>query len=397
MFENIIEQSAALQLKEDILGKKNAPSLLFFGPSESGKGSAAIELARSLSCEKDASWKCACPSCEKFRHLQHDDLLILGKKSFACEIKACHSAFLNNPSNAGAKLLFFRSLRKLQMRFSPVLTEDDPKLGKITPILLSLDEGLSELLQTDETSGASFERLCNSLVKDALSLSDEGISSNIPVSRIRKASYWCRLSPTGKQKTLIMENAQDMRDEARNSLLKLLEEPPASVTVVLTSQRRETIMPTILSRLRPYRFVKRSAEGEKEVLRRVFQYSASGFSSVSAYLDSFLEGSGEKLYPLAVWFIDSLAKINSAQLIKTLLAKSGNFEGDSFSRFLKICLDLTAASSGKANDPRLIRYNDMFGKHIGQAAAAVDVLNQSIPLALEALLYNLKTAIKKTG
>jgi len=46
VFENIIEQGAVLQLKNDILCGKYAPSMLFYGPPESGKGSAALELAR---------------------------------------------------------------------------------------------------------------------------------------------------------------------------------------------------------------------------------------------------------------------------------------------------------------------------------------------------------------
>ncbi|MCL2175342.1 MAG: DNA polymerase III, partial [Treponema sp.] len=76
MFENIIAQSAADQLGDDIDSGRIAPSMLFYGPSESGKGSSALELSRVLSCEEDAGWKCACASCERHRYLLHDDLLI---------------------------------------------------------------------------------------------------------------------------------------------------------------------------------------------------------------------------------------------------------------------------------------------------------------------------------
>ena len=436
MFENIIEQGAVLQLKNDILCGKYAPSMLFYGPPESGKGSAALELARVLSCEKGGEWKCSCPSCERHRYLQHDDLLMLGPRSFQAEIAACLSAFLRNPDVMSAKLLFFRSLRKLQIRFSPVLIEDDPKLGKIAPVLQSLDERLSEFLQTDtNTCGkAALEKLCDALVKDALTLENEGQGGAIPIGRIRRASYWCRIAPNGKRKTLIIENAENMRDEARNSLLKLLEEPPQTVSIVLTAQRRETIMPTILSRLRPYRFLKRSAESEKEVIRRVFQdtpgkYSEAGGSLISAYLDSFLPRGNEKMYPLAAWFIVSLARIaavsakktegsiprfiyalgeryapiaetsglerpvKSAALVKTLLAQTDNFEEDTFSRFLKLCLDLTGLFTREVGDPQFIAYNDIFKKRIGETVTAVDVLNQSTTLALEALFHKLKKDI----
>ncbi len=317
MFENIIEQSAVLQLRDDILAKRNAPSMLFFGPSGSGKGSAALELARVLSCEEKAAWGCKCSSCEKHRLLQHDDLLVLGTRSFSPEILACQHAFLRNPSKA--KILFFRSLRKLQIRFSPVLLENDTKTAKaVSSNLQSLDEGLNELLSlnTETAEEAALKKLCASLVKDALALESEGING-IPIGHIRSASYWCRLAPNGKRKTLIIENAEDMRDDARNSLLKLLEEPPPSVSIVLTAQRREAIMQTILSRLRPYRFLKRSEESEKEVIRSVFKenseltYPNQKGSILSSYLDSFLPQSTEKLYPLAAWFIVSFARTAS--------------------------------------------------------------------------------------
>jgi len=436
VFENIIEQGAVLQLKDDILRARRAPSMLFYGPPESGKGSAALELARVLSCEKGGEWKCSCPSCERHRYLQHDDLLVLGPRSFQAEISASLSAFLRSPDVPGAKLLFYRALRKLQIRFSPVLIEDDPKVGKIASVLQSLDEGLDEFLRinTQTIEKAALEKKCAALVKDALALDSEGQGGAIPICRIRRACYWCRIAPNGKRKTLIIENAENMREEARNSLLKLLEEPPDTICIVLTAQRREAIMATILSRLRPYRFLKRSAESEKEVIRRVFQDSVNekigaGGSVLSAYLDSFLARGSEKMYPLAAWFIVSLARsasvyakksagaiprfvnalgeryapianavgiqrvVRDAEVVKTLLAQSGNFENDSFSRFLKICLDLTGGLTRETGDPQFIAYNGIFKKHIEETVTAVDVLNQSTTLALEALFHKLKKDI----
>jgi len=441
VFENIIEQAAALQMRDDILSRRLAPSMLFFGPTASGKGSAALELARSLSCETNASWKCSCPACERHRYLAHTDLLILGPRPFSAEIAASSSAFLREPSAASARILFIRSLRKLLARFSPILMEDDPKTGKLSPLLQSLEEGLSEFdaLGADTAGGnRGPEKLCGVLVKDALKLESEGISDLVPVAHIRKAAYWCRLAPNGKRKTFIIENADRMKDEARNSLLKLLEEPPDTVTIVLTAQRREAIMPTILSRLRPYRFIKRDAETEKEVIRRVFRDSVGELSVtqsqagglIAAYLDSFLTQNTEKLVPLAAYFIASLARaaahslkkkgtaipapitalgeryapeaqtagfersLRAADVIKTILAQSGNFEDNSFSRFLGICLDMVSrVLREQAADPQAIAYNGIFGKYFGEAQTASGVLNQSSALATEALFYKLKTAL----
>jgi DNA polymerase-3 subunit gamma/tau len=445
VFENIIEQDAVLQLRDDILSRRCAPSMLFFGPPESGKGSAALEFARISSCEGDASWKCLCPACERHRYLLHSDLLMLGPRSFQSEISACYSAFLRNVSNKSAKILFIRSVRKLQMRFSSVLTEDDPKIGKLASVLQSVEEKLNEFEMLavtvtedgQESSRQALEKLSGSLVKDALSLANDGLSGVIPIGHIRRASYWCRLAPNGKRKTLVIENAENMREEARNSLLKLLEEPPSSVNIVLTSRRREAIMPTILSRLRPYRFLRRSAESEKEVIRRVFQDSVEGkdlflrSSLVSAYLDSFLPANTEKLYPLAAWFIVSLARLAAvsvkknreavpqivnalgeryaptagtsglehpqkiSDVAKTLIEESGNFEDDSFSRFLKITLDMVSSVMREEKDPQFIAYNEMFKKYINEAETSVNILNISTASAIDALLFNLRKTLAR--
>jgi DNA polymerase-3 subunit gamma/tau len=429
VFENIIEQGAVLQLRDDILSSRLAPSMLFYGPSASGKGSAALELARVLSCEADGAWKCSCPSCENSRYLQHNDHLMLGYRSFAGEINACAAAFLKNTSAAGAKLLFIRSVRRLQMRFSPVLMEDDKKLKELSSVLQALEEGLDEF-RAAGVGAAS----CENLVKTAHTLIEDGIPGAIPVGHIRAASRWCNLTPAGKRKTLIIENAQDMSEESRNSLLKLLEEPPSTVTIVLTSHRREAIMPTILSRLRPYRFLKRSAQGEKEILRRVFQVTQDDASlsdiSLSAYLESFLPSNNEKLYPLAAWFIVSLARITAASMkksggdipqiinalgeryanvannagferslkpdfiVSTLVAKSENFESDSFTRFLKICLDMVSDVIKNAQSPQYAAYSDVFGKCIAEAYTAVNALNvKNKTLVLETLLFKLKKGL----
>jgi DNA polymerase-3 subunit gamma/tau len=220
-----------------------------------------------------------------------------------------------------------------------------------------------------------------------------------------------------------------MREEARNSLLKILEEPPETVSIVLTVQRREALMPTILSRLRPYRFLKRDGEGEMEVIRRVFRDSAAG--PISAYLDSFLPQSSEKLYPLAAFFIASLARsaavslkkkglgeippelaalgtrcgpiaeaagfakvLSAREVIAAILEGSGGFEARSFPRFLTLILDLVSQIEREQGaSPRSIAYNDIWRKYTAGAEAAAGVWNQTPALALEALFFRLGEAL----
>jgi DNA polymerase-3 subunit gamma/tau len=452
MFENVLGQPAADQIREDMESGRLAPSMLFFGPPGSGKGTAGLELARALSCENSpaglsgekpgrpmAPWNCTCSACASHRMLSHPDLLILGPRSFSPEIAASQAAFSREPKNPAAAILFIRALRKLLARFSPILLEDDPKLGKLGPLIVSLEEDISELELLLRDEKPAFEKICAAMLKNAFKLEDEGLGDIIPIGRIRRAAYWSRLAPSGRRKILLIENADRMQEGARNSLLKILEEPPATLTILLTAPRREAILPTLLSRLRPYRFLRRDLSVEAEVIRRVFRDSppepdrpaALAGGLIGAYLDSFLPLPGEKLYPLAAFFIAALARAaalalrkrgvsvlpeelvllgknaaplaeaagfgrsgDSRETVALLLAETGNFEARSFPRFLGAALSLVSGALREGNaKPGFITYIEIWRKCAGEAEAAAGTWNQTPALALERLFFRLKDAM----
>lgn len=57
------------------------------------------------------------------------------------------------------------------------------------------------------------------------------------------------LGAFGSKRLLLVKNADGMSDIVQNTLLKLLEEPPSSVVVVLQTQQPQRLLPTVLSRL----------------------------------------------------------------------------------------------------------------------------------------------------
>ena len=298
--------------------------------------------------------------------------------------------------------------------------------------LQNLEEGLEEF-ETSGADAAALEKTSELLAHNAMKLESEGIGDFIPIAHIRRAAWWSRLAPKGKRKTLLIENADHMREEARNSLLKLLEEPPGTLTVVLTASRRESILPTILSRLRPYRFLKRESEKEQEVIRRVFREGDGGAASVGAYLDTFLPRSEETLRPLGAYFIASAARsaalllkqrgigeiprslsvlgeryaplaeaagygrsFSAKDVVKTLLSETGNFEGNSFSRFLRLVLDMISGCREELSCPRGLRYGDIWKKWVNLADQASH-LNQNAALTLESFFYRLKEELAESA
>jgi DNA polymerase-3 subunit gamma/tau len=373
----------------------------------------------------------------------------MGNRPFSAEIAAASDLFLRDAASASSRIFFIRSIRKLLARFNPVLMEDDPKLSKLSPMVLSLEEELDELdasihESSDEKGKESARaKLIASMLKDAQKLESEGISETVPIAQIRRAAWWSHLAPMGKGKLLIIENADRMLEGARNSLLKLLEEPPATVTLVLCSSRPRTLLPTILSRLRPYTFSARNEETEKDVIRRIFrsenfqpgQALGSRFRGnlIHAYLDSFLPVSGNTLEALAAYFAASVAykgaldlrkqgranlpqelvslgkyasplaeqagfekEQNGKELTSKILEKTLNFAAPSlFPRFLDCLLNIVTENLKTSVSPSVIAFVDLWQKSIKEAQIAVMIYNQSFSLALERLFISLSRGMAR--
>ena len=71
----------------------------------------------------------------------------------------------------------------------------------------------------------------------------------IKVAQARELSAEIQFRPfEGRHRFFIIDEADKLREEAANALLKTLEEPPASSTVILITARPDSLLPTIRSR-----------------------------------------------------------------------------------------------------------------------------------------------------
>ena len=71
----------------------------------------------------------------------------------------------------------------------------------------------------------------------------------IPIDQIRALRHDAAFPPyEGKRKVYIIADAERMNPNASNSLLKVLEEPPARVTFMLIAESSVALLPTIVSR-----------------------------------------------------------------------------------------------------------------------------------------------------
>jgi len=75
------------------------------------------------------------------------------------------------------------------------------------------------------------------------------------VDQIRKLIAALAIKPfSARHRVVILADAHTMNPQAANALLKVLEEPPANTTLILTALQKADLLPTIVSRCRHIRF-----------------------------------------------------------------------------------------------------------------------------------------------
>jgi DNA polymerase-3 subunit delta' len=189
-------ESLRQRLAESVEAKTLPSSLLFHGPKGAGKQRLALWLAQRLLCTGENPPCGKCTSCRYVRELTHPDL---------------HWVFPR-----------------------PRLKDSDPDLEQVK----------------DDYAEATVER-ANSGGLYAPPSGSEGIYVATVRSLVQRAS----MSPAmGSRKIFIVGDAERMvpqegADMAANAFLKLLEEPPADTTIILTSSEPGALLPTIRSRV----------------------------------------------------------------------------------------------------------------------------------------------------
>lgn len=171
-------------------------SLLLHGPAGTGKQRLALWLAQTLLCERPEAPCGACQSCRYSTELTHPDL---------------HWIFPR-----------------------PRLRDADASMDEARQ---DYGEAVAERVQR----GGLYQRPSGA----------EGIF----VASVRMIVHRAGISPAmGRRKVFVVGDAERMvpqegADMAANAFLKLLEEPPADTTIVLTSSEPGALLPTIRSRV----------------------------------------------------------------------------------------------------------------------------------------------------
>jgi len=140
---------------------------------------------------------------------------------------------------------------------------------------------LAKALNCNEGKEADSCDSCPSCKKiDGLSHPDvhwigpEGAGNVIKIASIRAMQKKINLKPfEGQVKFFIIDRAHLLAEEAANSLLKTLEEPPKETVIILITNDLEKIFPTIRSRCQWVLFSQASPGELKEILKKKYTLS----------------------------------------------------------------------------------------------------------------------------
>lgn len=177
---------------------------------------------------------------------------------------------------------------------------------------------------------------------------------SIGIGVVREAIKYLAEKPfAGKNKFLIINDANTLTGEAQNALLKTLEEPPSYVTVILLTKTLNDLLGTVISRCRKIQVVSERIESEKDSVE------------VNSYHEILNLGLGEKLD-----WAGEFSKEEREDVLETL------------EKWVAEARELML------NSPSVSQLNNV--KKIYTAKKTLEETNTNQKLALEALVLNLE-------
>ncbi|TVR69193.1 MAG: hypothetical protein EA427_08820 [Spirochaetaceae bacterium] len=391
MFENVIGlQSVTKDLERAIVSGTLPGAILLSGPRYGGKSTIALEIARSLTCHLQGEWDCRCRSCTLHRTLSHPDLVMAGPRYFDLEIGAALRAFGETP-RIGTLYLLVRAVRKLLRRFDPHLWSET-KLKKIQPAIDVVEAILQEMEPPPDSPGVSesgWKKPLKELEAKVGKLLPLVPREIVPVDLVRALASWAHVSSAGGTKIVLIEEVHTLQEGARNSMLKLLEEPPGDVFLLLTSSRRSAVIPTILSRLRTYSLPERTATEEAAVREKIFR-ADPGEGPLARFFRSAGAGDDDRRRALAERVVADLVRgADPGELLELVRGEFSEKNGGTREEFFFEELSDAARRRLRDADARDLALLQSWGAVIRAYRARIETRNMNPTSTISALVLTL--------
>ncbi len=369
-------------------------AVLFHGRRYSCRMSIVLEICRILSCRKEGLFNCDCSSCRSFDSLETPNTLIISVRDHQSVLETAMKN-LQDQRTSSARRFLIHSVRVMLLQYHGALLEEkDQKSAVAFSAAATVDELLLSIERiNDETTEKQISKLMKEL-RDALKplLSQSRKASALTIAQVRAIQEWTgRTSLDALPRFVILEGIEQSAEGARNSLLKLLEDPPENTYLFLITENVGRILPTILSRVRRYYIPPLTEKAKSLLLTKEFFADGDAYDSLETYflfkagVDCTLISSLSEKYLQGAVGATDLGGDELHTLLNTL-DETGQHE-----YFLR---DLMGAVQQEFMDGRLQRsvvmkmvplINDMANRGL--------LYNQNRKLTLEALFYQLREVL----
>ena len=265
-------------------------SVLFSGVPGSGRLTAALDAAFSITGEDPEL-------------LSSERIVYFASRPFRPEIKASYELFTRQRTDFSRRF-FIRTIRRILLQYHSSIASLHKENAGIRAKIEQMDgdktifaaaSAADEMLIAIERGGEYDEKTIMSTADGIIQLLTDSVLSvgkktaGATIDEIRAVQDW--LHEGNEEKAVIFENAEDYTEGAKNSLLKLLEEPPQHAHLILVSSHPGRLLETILSRVRKFSFPELDARAVSAFILRFFMVPGT-FSSFDEFF--FHEGSGEE-------------------------------------------------------------------------------------------------------
>jgi len=256
----LVGQGRLKEIFRSLIVKDKLPhALLFYGPEGVGKDAAALELGKYLLCQGDNPPCDSCSYCRKFDKYEHPDFF--------------HLFPIQSPKGDYEK-----------WRWEEAMSE----------------EQVDNYHQEVQKKAQNYYHQMN--MKGA---------QNILIGQVRDLIHKSSFSSfSGDNRFALISPAHLMNKEAQNSLLKLLEEPPAGFYICLATPRPEALLPTVISRCQPFYFPILSKE---EIAKGLMD-----LKNAEAEKAQFIAGRADGSYSRAVDILENRESLRDTVLNKIL-------------------------------------------------------------------------------
>lgn len=356
------QRSVSEQLETLFDENKFPNSMLFTGPSCSGKMYAALCCAKKFNSDQDST-------------------IIISDRTHKYRIKTALKLFEKNRNKASKEFLI-DTVSVFLKQYHGALLES---LSSTNKKKFSDAGTCSEILDEIKTCQENEILALNTKLDKAISpLVDQNKTSSISVSQVRAIRDWAReTNIDDKPKFVIIEGLENSTDSASNALLKILEEPPENTIFILLSTNPGRIPSTILSRVRKFVFNPLTNTEKAFVLNKIF-VNPNQYEDLDSF---FIEYSGvnDSLLKENAWLLVNKEELQLKELVDELESNGA------WDRFFYLVTKELREKSITSNDTR--RYEFLLNE-INQIVSKGKTFNQTKRLTFDFVIYRTNEVLK---